>query len=394
MVRWRVAAISWVLASSAPLLACNHGGLHESASSSEAANRVTQQEKATDLQSDLKPATLPLPSPRGNEHRILLDLRALAQLKDSARRGTQAWRYVSARCEEATAESRDSGYQGFEWADAVASLALCWHATGQAHYANTAVTYLGALLDDRFKIGDGQGGASVVTHDSGYGIRTFAAYSALGYDWLRGAPGMSPVLRARIVERLDQWLSWYREQGYLRDHPIANYYWGYLTALSFAGLAASGEVPIADTWLKHAWSELTTKVVPTFHDELVGGGWPEGWQYGEYTTMEIALVADAFRTGAGIDLASKLPWLGQVVTHHVHALLPDEHSVYDGGTWGEHPARPSALALTAASVALEGADPARAVEARWMTTHALPPLHREQAWVGLLAAACPFRDRG
>jgi hypothetical protein len=74
-----------------------------------------------------------------------------------------------------------------------------------------------------------------------------------------------------------------------------------------------------------------------------------------------------------------------MVRHHVHALLPDERSVYDGGTWGEHPAKPSALALTAAVVALQGVDDAAAAEARWMIAHALPPLKREQAWVGLLA---------
>jgi hypothetical protein len=94
---------------------------------------------------------------------------------------------------------------------------------------------------NRFKIGDGKGGASVVSHDSGYGVRTFGAYSALGYDWLRGAPGVSSALRARTLERLDQWLSWYGEQ--------------------------------------------------------------------------------AFRTGGGIDLASRLPWLGQVVTH-VGTIFP------------------------------------------------------------------------
>ena len=70
----------------------------------------------------------------------------------------------------------------------------------------------------------------------------------------------------------------------------------------------------------------------------------------------------------------------------MHALLPDEQTVYDGGTWGEHPARPSGVALAALSIALEGVDDARAADARWlMTAHALPPLKREQAWLGLLA---------
>jgi hypothetical protein len=69
----------------------------------------------------------------------------------------------------------------------------------------------------------------------------------------------------------------------------------------------------------------------------------------------------------------------------VHALLPDEKSVYGGGTWGERPSRPSALGLTAIALALDGVDPKRAAEARWLTQHALPPLEREQAWVAVLA---------
>ena len=196
---------------------------------------------------------------------------------------------------------------------------------------------------------------------------------------------MDEALRAHILRRLEEWLAWYSEKGYLRDRPTANYYWGYLTTLAYAGLAASGESPAADRWLEKAKSELATSVLPTFREELQGGGWPEGWQYGEYTTMEVALVAEAFRTGAGVDVTSQLPWLEQTVTHHVHALLPDEKTVYDGGSWSEHPARPSALGMSAASIALEGVNDARAAEARWLVAHALPPLRREQAWLALLA---------
>jgi hypothetical protein len=333
----------------------------------------------------LGPQDLRLAPPSAGTHRLLLDTRALARLKDSAHRQTPAFRHVVARADEAMAAPIASGYQGFEWADAVANASLAWHATGDARYASSASRYLRALLDDRFVIGDKKGGKDVVTHDSGYGIRTFGAYAALGYDWLRSAPEMDAALRALVVERLDQWLGWYENHGYLRDHPTANYYWGYLTTLSFAGLAASGESPAADRWLRRARDELSTKVLPTFREELRGGGWPEGGQYCDYTTTEIALVAEAFRSGANIDVAGKLPWLEQMVTAHVHALLPDERSVYDGRTSGEHPARPSGLALAALSIALEGVNDGRAAEARWMTAHALPPLRRERAWVGLLA---------
>jgi hypothetical protein len=333
----------------------------------------------------LGPEDLRLAPPSAGTHRLLLDARSLARLKDSAKKQTPAFRNVVARADEVTAAPVESGYQGFEWADAVANASLAWHATGDERYRSSAIRYLRALLDDRFVIGDKKGGRDVVTHDSGYGIRTFGAYAALGYDWLRNSAEMDAALRALVIERLDQWLGWYENQGYLRDRPTANYYWGYLTTLAFAGLAASGESPTADGWLRRARDELSTKILPSFREELRGGGWPEGGQYGDYTTAEIALVAEAFRTGANIDVASKLPWLEQMVTAQVHALLPDERSVYDGGTWGEHPARPSGLGLAALSIALEGVNDGRAAEARWMTAHALPPLRRERAWIGLLA---------
>lgn len=333
----------------------------------------------------LEPAKLTPAVPGTAASRILLDQQALERLRESARLQTPAFVAAKARADGFLEKPSESGYQGFEWADAVATTALLWHATSEPRYAEAALKYLQALLDDRLVLGDGKGGPNVVTHDSGYGMRTFGAYSALGYDWLRTAPGMNDALRGRARSRLGDWIRWYQKDGYLRDRPTANYYWGYLTALGLAGLAMASDDAAAGEWLKTAQSELSSKVLPVFRDELRGGGWPEGWQYGEYTTVEVALLARAFRTGANVDVVGKLPWLGQTVTHHAHALLPDEKSVYDGGTWGEHPAKPSGLGLAAIAVALEGVDDARAAEARWLRAHALPPLSREQAWLGLLA---------
>ncbi len=333
----------------------------------------------------LEQAKLTAAAPGTTACRILLDAPALERLRESARLQTPAFVVAQARAEQFLQKPSESGYQGFEWADAVATTALLWHATSEPRYAEGALTYVRALLADRLVVGDGKGGSSAVTHDSGYGMRTFGVYTALAYDWLRSAPGMTDTLRDQMRRRLGEWIAWYQKEGYLRDNPTANYYWGYLSALGFAGLAAASDDPAAAEWLKTAQSELSSKVLPAFRDDLRGGGWPEGWQYGEYTTLEIALLSRAFRSGAKVDVVGKLPWLGQTVQHHAHALLPDEKSVYDGGTWGEHPAKPSGLGLAAISIALEGVDDARAAEARWLRAQALPPLTREQAWLGLLA---------
>ena len=333
----------------------------------------------------LGPDKLVLPESTPSAHRLLLDGAALARLRQAAQAKTPAFGHVLARADEVRAKAVPSGYQGFEWADAVANLALAWHATGDASYADAALRYYAALLDDRLEVGDKKGGDEVVRFDSGYGIRTFGAYTALGYDWLKGAPGFDAPLRQRAVGRLTSWLGWYKKEGYLRERPIANYYWGYLTTLSFAGLAFAGETPEADGWLSAAREELSKRALPALRDELPGGGWPEGFQYGEYTGAEIALVVEAFRTGAGIEMVRHVPWIGDTVRHHAHALLPDGRTVYDGGTWGEHPAAPSSLAMAGAALALEPVGDPRAQEARFLLTRALPPLRREQAWIGLLA---------
>ena len=180
--------------------ACGRLGLRRSASSEPASERPTPPVA-------LEPIKLSTSAPGSAPQRILLDNQALAWLRESAQKRTPAFLRAQRRADEALQKSLESGYQGFEWADAVAGSALLWHATGDERYATSALRYLNALLDDRLAVGDAKGGADVVTHDSGYGMRTFGVYSALGYDWLRAAPGMNDALRARIRQRLGQWLT-------------------------------------------------------------------------------------------------------------------------------------------------------------------------------------------
>jgi len=340
------------------------------------------------------PERLQLRRVDGGTNRLILDDKAKAALRESAQNQTDTWKQAAARCEIVATKPIAPGYQAFDWANALATLSLCWHASGDERFAAAALAYLNALIDDRYKVGDGKGGEHVVHHDSGYGIRTFGAYSALGYDWLRKAPGMTPELKQRIISRLDAWLRWYGEKGYLRDKPISNYFWGYLTTLSFAGLAFHGETPAAESWLAGSRELFSKRVLPVFKAKLRGGNWPEGWQYGEYTAAEVALVVEAYKTAAGVDLLRDLPWLAETVPHHVHALVPGRGSVYDGGTWGSHPAKPSAMAMHAVALALEDANPRRASEARWLVRNALPPIERDRIWLALLAdrVGAPLAD--
>jgi hypothetical protein len=344
--------------------------------------------------------TLALVAPAGADSprphpRLLLDRVTLERVRSHHKLQTAAWRRLTAICERDAARTLDAGYEGFDWAQAVANLGLCWQATGDARYGRAAVGYVAALADDRFRIGDGKGGDRVVRHDDGYPIRSFGTFAALGYDWLHDAPGMTPALRARLVERLRSWIAWYGQSGYQRDHPIANYFCGYLAATSFAALAVDGEAPEAAGWLELAEKRLFGElIIPSFAAELAGGDWPEGWQYGELSATEVALTAAAFASARSVPLLRRLPWLGEIVAHHMHALVPGSSAVYDNGDWSDHPARPLAQALSSVAFALDAVDATRAAEARWLVRHGLPPLEDNFAWLTLLAdwPGAPERD--
>src|SRR5689334_15778539 len=85
----------------------------------------------------------------------------------------------------------DGGWQGFEFVTTLSGCLVSYAASGNADDLQTALKYFSVLLDDYQQVGDGAGGDNVVSHDSGYAMRTFAPYSAIAYDWLHDAPGMT-----------------------------------------------------------------------------------------------------------------------------------------------------------------------------------------------------------
>lgn len=318
--------------------------------------------------------------------RLLLDGAARERLKAAAKRGTPAWQAVHEKCEENVAGNEQSGYHGFDWAYAMAELALCWHATGEARYAKTAVRYFGALVHDLERVGDGQGGDKKIADDHGYPIRTHGVYAALGYDWLHDAPDMTPKLQKAALARLAAWLAWYRKSGYHNDAPGTNYFIGYATTQLLAGLAAEGETPEAAEWLRDGRDRLWGKLLlPVLTTQIAGGDFPEGWQYGELYAAQIALVAEAHRTAKGTAIAGPLAWLRDVIQHHLHALLPSGLQVHDGGDWGDRPCKPSRIGLSMIAHVLDAAWPERAAEARFVANRLLPAEADQVRWMTLVA---------
>lgn len=315
--------------------------------------------------------------------RLILTRERLERARMGALGGSKIFRDIESECSRARLDPRRSGYEGWDWGHLVARCAMAWRITGKAEHAQTALIYLGALLDDRAEVGDGKGGDAVVRHDHGYPIRTHAFYSALAYDWLHDAPGMTSELRTKIVDRLDTWLDWYSEAGYQRNSPVSNYFTGYFLALSFAGLASFGEDPRGDAMLQKAEALFEENIAPRYKKLLAGGDWPEGWQYGDGAAVAMALFADGQRTARNKDRLVDLPWLRDIVRHHAHALLPDGTTAHATGDWGSRPTRMPSRALEVLAMVLPPSEEASA-EARFLARH-LRQEKDDWAWLRLLS---------
>lgn len=300
-------------------------------------------------------------APGGAHPRMLLDhdLRAAWQAQAKEAHGPVVG--AIALCDEAgrSHEHDHAVYQGSEWSKVLQACLVAWAATGDKDHAATAVHFFTALLDDLDDIGDGKGGDTAASRDDGYAIRNLGPMTALAYDWLHDAPGMTPELRARARQRWKAWLAWYAAKGYRADKPGTNYYTGYLIAATMIAIAEHGEAGsdgdalwrlVADKmWKKDMAGAFAPGGI------LDGGDWPEGWQYGPLSVAEIALGARVMRE-AGVNVPGVDRWLAALLRHAVYSLAPDGGVFAGGDLEDETPnAKPSVLTLDA--VALGDAPP-------------------------------------
>jgi hypothetical protein len=264
--------------------------------------------------------------PTGAHPRLLVEpgLRAAWREQASAPHGPVHG--AIALCDEArtTHEHDRALYQGAEWAKVVQACLVAWAATDSADHGATAVRFFTALLDDLDTIGDHRGGDEAARRDDGYAIRNLGPYTALAYDWLHDAPGMTPELRAHARARWKAWLAWHRAHGYRVHTAATNYHAGYALAATLIAIAEAGEAGDDGAAL---WREVnamwTNELGGALADGgvLEGGDWPEGWQYGPLSVAELALGARVMKR-AGVEVPGIARWLGAVLRRHVHGLSP------------------------------------------------------------------------
>ena len=317
-------------------------------------------------------AETPVPAPPHGPHpRVALTPAVLAALK--AKVSSPGVEAALSFCRKAkTSRGTPDGYQGDEWAFGASACALAWQVTGDRDAAARGVTLWRALLEDVRAIGDGKAcvvGAppdhaiASIRRDTGYAIRFVGPHAALAYDWLHDAPGVDEGLRKQSRDCFRAWLDWYGKSGYLHDQVGANYHAGFTLAETLIAIAEAGEDGAASD---RYWHDVVAGLygaqivgnglaadrhgVPHgAHDgALVGGDWPEGWQYGPLSVIEYAFGARALEE-QGVRWPELRAWADDVTLRYLHGLVPALDGMYAGGDAEDAGAylRPSAGPLLA-----------------------------------------------
>ncbi len=254
--------------------------------------------------------------PARSEHpRMLLTPLRRAELQARTRKPTAAWKRLTDFCDQyrggsvewhdgnddAPAPVVTEGYQGEMYFRVLLSEALCFWMR-QKSDPERAQENLRIARDVLAKMSE-EGGAHAPDplRNSGYPIRFFGTGMALGYDWLY--PELSENERIKVRNAIVRWSNAFAEKGFSHEHPQGNYFAGYYAAKALGALAIMGDDPRGDAlWDRWLTWEHGAMVQPYYAKNMAGGGWPEGWQYGAFATINMSLPTLAAFDARGIDL--------------------------------------------------------------------------------------------
>lgn len=277
------------------------------------------------------------PEPSGPHPRLWLDASTRESIKALAKKEGNGVSRAVAECRRVTRASKQESknlYMGLDWAAHASNCAIAYQATGEPAHAATAIHFFTALLDDWDYVGDGKGGDDAARHDSGYAIRALGVHTAIVYDFLHDAPGMTPTLLGKARTRWKAWADWYYGKGYRWRSPGTNYHAGYVFAVTLMAIAQGSEAGQNGAKL---WSHVADQVwgkemkgAASPGALLDGGDWAEGWQYGPLAVAGYSLAARAM-IEQGIPLPEYQHWAEQVVLRQVHSLSPGDKGIFVGG---------------------------------------------------------------
>jgi hypothetical protein len=307
----------------------------------------------------LAAATLPALAavPTGPHPRIWLTPQIVAKWQSIQSVPNSPVNRAITKCNDARldpADYADGQYQGFRWVEALDACLVAYETTRSALHRDTAIKYWTALLDDAQTIGDGDGPCypntcgsptkfGIAAQDAGYSMRTFVAWTALGYDWLHD--DLSPTLRARYATRFSQWLAFHMDpDSFERADTGSNYHAGHVLAVTLMAIGHADEMDAAaagtgtSLWTyvsNEMWGHIMAAAQAP-RRPMVGGDWAEGWEYGPLSVASYALAGRAM-VERGVPQPWIGPWLHVLLYRYVYALTPDNRTFVGGDVQNEAP---------------------------------------------------------
>jgi hypothetical protein len=210
--------------------------------------------------------------------------------------------------------------------------ALLGQLTGDAKYCAAAVRAIDAhVTAEQARIAAGN--APEVAADSYLYVGDLVGDLALVYDWCHAE--IASDRRAAWLAYGNQavWNVWHHKtatwggkvmawSGWSVEDPSDNYYYSFLRATMLLGLAAHDESPEAGAWLtQFRETKLLGELVPTFDDDLAGGGSREGTGYG-VAMRRLFHLYDLWRGSTGEAIANRTGHARASMRSFIHQTLP------------------------------------------------------------------------
>jgi len=210
--------------------------------------------------------------------------------------------------------------------------ALLGQLTGEAAYCDYAIagTDAGVAAEEALIA---MGERAEVAGDSYLYVGDTVGNLALVYDWC--FEHMSDDQRQRWLAYANQavWNVWHPAQanwggvvyewsGWSIDNPSNNYYYSFLQATLYLGLAAYEEHPDAAGWVTmFRETKIAGQLVPQFTADLAGGGSREGTGYG-VAMARLFRLYDFWETSTGENIKDLTGHTRSSLLHILHTVVP------------------------------------------------------------------------
>lgn len=210
--------------------------------------------------------------------------------------------------------------------------ALLGQLTGEAEYCAFAVAGTDAAVAAEEAL-IAMGERAEVAADSYLYVGDRIGNLALVYDWCHDA--LDDSQRQRWLEYANQavWNVWHPQEaswggtvfewsGWSLDNPSNNYYYSFLQATLYLGLAAYDEHPEAAGWVDmFRDTKIAGQLVPAFEADLAGGGSREGTGYG-VAMARLFRLYDFWETSTGESIKDLTGHTRASLLHMLHTVVP------------------------------------------------------------------------